>query len=341
MVTIRCLLPLMPAHVGLLLLVAPSGCSTTRVADSEPIDCFTENDCPEECECNGDRGYCATDDAFEDACRGTCTRTSCPEGETCRPTAEDSSFYSCQKNPPETCPDAGTIGGTAVDEEGTAIVGMRVFALSPPSGEVTASFSGKTDGQGRYSFAVDGNREYRISSQIVVDTSYMTAEGTETCEVQCDGSVTCSQCEAVDTCVEKPTYDIDAKRGYFLDAELVDSEPVSVVAGEDFTITLSYTIWNRALCEECSPRFIVGFNGIYGDVVELGPGSVHPGLEATDLQVTLTAPDAGSYALYAVFYPGSRSDDASGAPQEFYESRWPDQEALRYIELGELEVQQP
>ena len=239
----------------------------------------------------------------------------------------------------EDCSGSGMIRGTAVDEEGTAIAGMRVFALSPPSGEVTASFSGETDEEGNYSFPVDSNTEYRITSQIVVDSRYMTAEGTEICTVQCDGSVSCSQCESVDNCVEKETYDIDAKRGYFLDAQLDDSEPVSVVAGEAFTITLSYTIWNRALCEECSPRFIVGFNGIYGDIVELGPGSVYPGLAADDVQVDLTAPAAGSYSLYAVLYPGSRSDDASGAPQEFYESRWPDQQALRYIELGALEVQ--
>ena len=93
----------------------------------------------------------------------------------------------------EDCSGSGMIRGTAVDEEGTAIAGMRVFALSPPSGEVTASFSGETDEEGNYSFPVDSNREYRITSQIVVDSRYMTAEGTEICTVQCDGSVSCSQ----------------------------------------------------------------------------------------------------------------------------------------------------
>lgn len=206
---------------------------------------------------------------------------------------------------------------------GDDIQGMRVFAGYPPTGDLISSFSGETMEDGSYSFEVDGDREYRISAQVVVGSRYMTAEGTETAFVACD---------------EPGSYVVDATRGYFLDATLA-SDPLDPASpGEQVELTLRYTIWNRALCEGCAPRIIVGVDGSYGNIAELGAGAVHPGI-SDETTISIAAPDTpGTYSLYAILYPGSRDQDASGAPQMFYESRYPDQIDLRYILLGELEV---
>ncbi|MEM7138415.1 MAG: carboxypeptidase-like regulatory domain-containing protein [Myxococcota bacterium] len=274
-------------------------------------------------------GECVTSCMNADDCddENPCTDNACTDGgcvTTSRNRSDCESAEGAGVCVGNTCCVNAMIEGTAVDDMGQPIPNMFVGAAIPDS----STFAGATDNDGNYALEVRGDATYTMSAQTVLTTrpAYVTAEGSETVAVECG---------------ETATYDIDANRGYFLEAELVGESTITITTEARFVdVPVQYTIWRRALCDDCSPRFIVGIDGTFGAIADPGPGAFPPGVMGTT-QLSLPPPGIGSYKLYAVLYPGSRSDDASGAPQAFYEDRWPDQIDLRYILLGDLEVVAP
>ena len=211
---------------------------------------------------------------------------------------------------------AGAIFGVARDEAGQVIEGMRV-AANPISGRGQRALA-ETDGQGEYTMALCDVQTYQMSAQVVVGSRYMSTDGTDEVTVGLEGSV---------------KYDIDAKRGYFLDATLRGA-PVAASPGATVELTIDYRAWGRVGCPGCSYRMLIGFEESYAGYAELGNGTYDEtggGNEGTAV-ISVAAPSTpGAYGIYARLDPGPLVD-----AQAVYESSFPDEKA--FIELGTLSV---
>ncbi len=147
----------------------------------------------------------------------------------------------------------------------------------------------------------------------------MSTDGTDEVTVGLDGSV---------------KYDIDAKRGYFLDATL-QGAPVAASPGATVELTIDYRAWGRVGCPGCSYRMLVGFEGSYVGYAEFGNGTYDEtggGNEGTAV-ISVAAPSTpGAYGIYARLDPGALVD-----AQAVYENSFPDEKA--FIELGTVSVE--
>ncbi|MDH4283202.1 MAG: hypothetical protein OEV36_11160 [Myxococcales bacterium] len=134
---------------------------------------------------------------------------------------------------------------------------------------------------------------------------------------------------------ENVEYNIDAKRGYFLDATL-QNETLVVTPGETVDLTINYRAWSREGCPACSYRIVVGFEGDYAGYAALGSGAYQEtgGGSVGEAVISVTTPStAGQHGIYAALNAGTPEEG-----EDLYESRFPDER--RYIPLGILTVEE-
>ena len=215
--------------------------------------------------------------------------------------------------------DPATIYGRAMDENAQTIEGMLVAAV--PSSDEQDTTTAVTDDAGDYSMEVCDQQTYEMSAQVVVGSRYMTTNGGDEVVVG-------------DMDFE---YNIDAKRGYFLDATLQnEAQTLVVTPGATVDLTIDYRAWSRVGCPACSYRIMVGFDGDYAGYAELGSGDYQAtgGGSEGEALISVTAPStAGGYGIYAALNAGTPEEG-----ENFYESRYPDER--RYIPLGTLTVEE-
>ena len=289
------------------------GCLVASCSLTDYLRCNRDEDCSAECqtaECLSG-GECTQRQAVADgtACfGGTCQGGTCvlSTGGT-GGTGGSGGGGGC---------DPATIYGRAMDENAQTIQGMLVAAN--PSSDEQATTTAVTDDEGDYSMEVCDQQTYEMSAQVVVGSRYMTTNGGD---------------EVVVGDMEDVEYNIDAKRGYFLDATLQDGTLV-VTPDETVELTINYRAWSREGCPVCSYRIVVGFEGDYAGHAELGNGSYQEtsGGRVGEAVISVTTPSiVGEYGIYAALNAGTAEEG-----EDLYESRFPDER--RYIPLGILTV---
>lgn len=236
----------------------------------------------------------------------------------------------CQEDPDDAvrCDEpTGTITGVALDEQDPAegIPMMRITASPEPSGP---SVTVRSDGDGNFTLEVCAGATYAMSAETVVgDQRYMSTDSDDRVEVPDDAPV---------------TYDIDARRGYFLDAMSASGDTITVSPGAVVSLDVDTRAWSREGCPACTYRIAVGIEGDFADWAEIGAGSYANNGDAPSVTVAMLSFDApstaGDYKLYALLYAGTATAEDA---ETFYEGedgmRFPN--ADKFIELATLRVE--